>query len=415
MPESPKIDENFLKGLAETHGTPLVVYSEATLRTNARKLLSAIPSGARLAYSIKANPNPFILRTVRDAGLIAEAASEGEFRHALESGFAAREILLGGPGMPKSALRTARRTGARAILLESEGAIARAKRLGIIDVPVLIRVNPQGLESDTQTRMTGMASPFGIDESSIPSAIALVLRLGLDYAGLFLYLGTQAAGADAIAANTRHLLALDERLAKSGLPCARVLNFGGGFPVPESAEQPSLDLNALCIALADLGASRPFGKTEMIFESGRFLIDDAAVLLTRILDLKVSRGQHFAILDAGINVLGLRQLRYRTYAPELRALSPRPGLTRPVTFVGPTCTPIDVVAEDTLMPPLREGDLLSLPRFGAYSVNFSPTAFCGQGYPAEVAICDDGGVVVTRLRPSNHVGAYLIGPCVPKQ
>ncbi len=71
------------------------------------------------------DPNPFVFRTLRGAGLTAEAASECEFRHAQASGFPLREILLGGPGMPESALQAARKVGAKAILLESERALER--------------------------------------------------------------------------------------------------------------------------------------------------------------------------------------------------------------------------------------------------------------------------------------------------
>ena len=396
LPEWSNIDESYLAALAAKFGTPLVVYSEEVLHENAMNLINTFPHGTKLAYSIKANPNPFILRTFHNLGLLAEVASEGEFHHALAQGLPASNLLFGGPGMPKSALQTAKQYGARAVLLESKNAITRAGQTGISDIPILLRVNPHGLESNVETRMTGMASPFGIDEGNIPSAIMKAQQLGLDYAGLFLYVGTQVAGAEAIAANTHHLLNLNERLIASGLPPARIFDFGGGFPVPESPDHETLDLITLRSEFEKISLLRPSTSTTMMFESGRFLVDNAAILLTSVLDSKVSVNQHFVILDAGINVLGLRQLQYRTHTPELRPILQKSTTLRSTNFVGPTCTPIDIVAKKLLMPPLREGDLICVPRFGAYSVSFSPTAFCGQGYPTEIALFRDGTVHLTR-------------------
>lgn len=401
------INEDSLATIADEFGTPLVVYSEQTLRSNAESLMDALPEGARLAYSIKANPNPYLLRTFRKLGLLAEAASQGEFCHAVQHGFHASEVLLGGPGMPRSALRAAGEAGARAVLLESRSAVIRASQLGLSGIPILLRVNPNNLQSNVQTRMTGIPSPFGIDEPDLPAAILETKRLGLDYAGLFQYVGTQAAGAGAIAANTFHLLALDEKVTAAGLPPARILNFGGGFPVPETPDQPSLDLTSLRRELEQIGLPQKMESAEILFESGRFLVNNGGVLLTRVLDSKVSFGKIFTILDTGLNALGLRQLKYRKWQPELVPISQKNGEARLTTFVGPTCTPIDVVAEDVPMPPQKEGDLICIPRFGAYSVSFSPTMFCGYGHPGEVAFLCDGTTCVLRQRAAYPVGCYL--------
>ena len=406
MPIVSGLDDARLLEVAKEFGTPLIVYSEEVLRLSASNLRSSLPEDAELAYSIKANPSPYILRVLRHLGLLAEAASIGEFDHAIGHGFPASRMLLGGPAMSDSALLASKEHEPAALLLESEHAIIKACDLEVNDVPILLRVNPVGLKSDVQTRMTGMASPFGIDENRIPEAIALVKRLGLNYAGLSIYVGTQVHGAQAIATNTLHLLRLNEKIENSGLPRSRILNFGGGFPVPEMAEQPELDLSALRTEFEKIGAFRQYTSAErFLFESGRYLVNDAGVLLTQVVDAKLSSGKRFAIMDTGINSLGLRQLKYRTYPPDLRVLGTE-GALQETNICGPTCTPIDIIAENVMLPPLAPGCIICIPRFGAYSVCFSPTTLCGQGYPAEVSVSCDGEVHLSRKPSAYPAGLY---------
>ena len=406
VPIDTTLDDARLIEIAHQYGTPLIVYSEDVLRRSALELIDALPDGAELVYSIKANPSPYIMRVFRDLGLLAETASIGEFSHAIIHDFPSSKMLLGGPAMSHSALQAAREHEPLAIQLESENAIIRTNELGVGNVPILLRVNPIGLESNVQTRMTGIASHFGIDESRLPVAIELIQRLGLKYAGLSMYVGTQAEGARAIAANTLHLLLLSDRMEKVGFPRARILNFGGGFPVPECPEQPQLDLSALRSEFNEIVQLRNRTSDErFMFESGRYLVNDAGILLTQVVDVKISLGKRFAILDTGINSLGLRQLKYRTYAPDLRVLDAK-GAVQETSLYGPTCTPIDTIAENVLLPPIQPGSIICIPRFGAYSVCFSPTTLCGQGYPAEVAVSCDGSVHLIRKHPAHPVGFY---------
>lgn len=400
------LEDARLLEIGQEFGTPLVVYSEEILRRSALNLLDALPEGAELAYSIKANPSPYILGVLRDLGLLAESASIGEFEHAVGHGFPASRLLLGGPAMSDAALLTSKEHEAAALLLESENAIIKASKLEVRNVPVLLRVNPSGLKSEAQTRMTGMASPFGIDENRIPEAISLAGRLGLNYAGLSMYVGTQVNGPEAIAANTLHLLRLSESMEVAGLPGSRILNFGGGFPVPETSEQPELDLSVLRAAFDRIGPLISCTSAErFLFESGRYLVNEAGLLLTQVVDVKVSFGKRFAIMDTGITSLGLRQLKYRTYPPDLRVINTE-GPLQEINLCGPTCTPIDVIAENVMLPPITPGCIICIPKFGAYSVCFSPDTLCGQGYPAEVSVSCSGNVHLTRKHPAHPVGVY---------
>lgn len=122
--------------------------------------------------------------------------------------------------------------------------------------------------------------------------------------------------------NTRYLCRLARKLSNDGLPPARTLDFGGGFGVPEDDKQSPLDLGYLKDGLEelfyeDVQELAQYGLERTVFESGRYLISRAGVYVARVLDVKHSHGKPYAVLDGGINNLGIRQLLYRTFEPKV--------------------------------------------------------------------------------------------------
>lgn len=297
--------------------------------------------------------------------------------------------------------------GLSAILIESlnDLKIVRsvAKKAGR-PINVLLRVNPICLSSQAVLRMTGVPSPFGIDEEQIPKVLRACEEKSARYAGLFLYAGSQHFRASDIVANTKYLCLLAERLIRDGFPAPRVLDFGGGFGIPEDDSQHELDLEELRKGLNSVfdECVTPLiehGLQDTVFESGRYLVSRSGIYITRIMDLKRSRGKLFALLDGGINNLGIRQLLYRTFEPKIDVWGRRSDV-RPemVTLVGPTCTPIDVVHKGCELPKLQVGDLIVIKDFGAYTTSYSPIHFCGHPWPAEVLVASDGTSHLLRRR-----------------
>jgi len=392
--------------LAERHGTPLVVYSEAVLLQSVARLRAALPDSSSLAYSIKANPNPSILRRLVGLGLMAEAASAGELALALNSGVSASMLLVGGPAKQRDAIEASARAGVAGVLVESVADLARvraASQEAAATLDVILRVNPARLSSTSALRMGGLASPFGIDEELLPEVIRRCDGGSVRYAGLFLYAGSQHFSADDIVENTRYLCRLCRRLCAEGFPAPRVLDFGGGFGVPEDASQPELDLRSLrdgldCVFSEEVEDLARLGLERTIFESGRYVVSRAGVYVTRVLDVKHSHGKAFAILDGGVNNLGIRQMLYRTFEPELEVWGREDGQSEPITIVGPTCTPIDVVHKEARLPRLRIGDLIVMRNFGAYTTSYSAVHFCGHPWPAEVLVTVGNNEQVLRRR-----------------
>ncbi len=392
---------------ANNYGTPLVVYSETVLQRDVYLLRKSIPSISSLAYSIKANPNPTLLYLMNQNGLMAEAASEGELALALRTGVPPEKLLLGGPAKRLDAVALAVNEGIGAILIESLNDLnlvrAVSKNIGK-PINVLLRVNPTCLSSHALLRMSGIPSPFGIDEELLPEALQACEEESACYAGLFLYGGSQHFSASDIVANTRYLCSLALKLIGDGFPPPQMLDFGGGFGVTEDDSQHELDLGELRDGLTSVyeefvAPLARLGLQKTVFESGRYLVSRSGTYLSRVIDLKRSRGKLFAVLDGGINNMGIRQLLYRTFEPRIDLLGWRRDVKREmVTLVGPTCTPIDIVHKGCELPELQVGDLIAMRDFGAYTTSYSAIHFCGHPWPAEVLVAKDGTSHLIRRR-----------------
>lgn len=398
-----------LQVLANTYDTPLVIYSEREILSSVARLKSGLPHSAQIAYSIKANPNPGLLRLVYRQGLMAEAASEAELALALRHGVEPKHLILGGPAKRPTALELALTTGTYLITAESATDLQRisevATRCGTT-ANVILRVNPNSLSSRSVLRMGGTATQFGIDEMELPGVMSSLSDSQCQYRGLFMYAGSQCFEANHIVENTRYLCRLAQNLVEMGYPYPAVMDFGGGFGVPEDHSQPALDLVLLrdgleAIFRDDLDPLRSSHPIATIFESGRYLVSTGGVLVTRVMDVKRSHGRLFAILDAGINNLGIRQLPYRTFEPFVSVLGKeeRPG-DESVTLAGPTCTTIDIVHRGIPLSNISVDDLVIVSNFGAYSLSYSPIFFCGHPYPAEVLVDMDGAAHLLRPRGS---------------
>lgn len=396
-----------IETLARTYHTPLVVYSEEILHRNVSALRWALPTGSEIAYSIKANPNPGIIRVLGTLGLLAEAASHGEVLRAIRSDIPASRLFLGGPAKTTEAYAAAFDSGVSTFLVESQRDLRRLIHATNCRnrAKVLIRVNPTKLIAQSALKMTGVPSQFGVDEHELSDLVSECRQSSVDYAGLFLYAGSQHFHAADIVANTEYLLRLAARLATEGAP-ARMLDFGGGFGVPEDPEQRPLDLSVLKNSLASLFSElmpplKSHGLERILFESGRYLVSTAGILVARVLDVKRSGGRRFAILDTGINNLGIRQLLYRTFEPAIEILGrPMNSSAEATVLVGPTCTPIDIVMKDCKVEGLSEGDLVIIRDFGAYTISYSALHFCGHPWPAEVLTTQKGGCILLRRRGS---------------
>lgn len=380
--------------VVEAGDTPLFVYSREMLYRRAEHLRAAMPARLRLHYAIKANPFEPVLRLM--AGLVDgfDVASAGELAIAQAAGMDAARISFAGPGKRDDELRKAISAGCT-INLESEGetdrALAIGERLGI-SPRLAIRVNPSFELRGSGMKMGGGAKQFGIDEDRVPALGRAVLEAGADWCGLHIFTGSQALDPTAIIEAQANVLALADRLAgEIGAPLPK-LNLGGGFGIPYFHGDRPLDLGTIGTALHERFSALPdtLAQTEMCIELGRYLVGEAGVYLTRIVDRKVSHGQLFLITDGGLH----HQLAASgNFGTVVRRNYPLAIATRfaaepeeEANVVGCLCTPLDRLADQAELPRAEVGDLVAVFCAGAYGASASPAMFLGQGPAAEMLV-----------------------------
>ncbi|SCL20786.1 diaminopimelate decarboxylase [Micromonospora pallida] len=393
-----------ITALTRRYGSPLYVYQLDAVEQAYADLRAALPTPSVLYYSVKANPNRALVRTLRDLGCRAEVSSAGELDVAMAAGFAGADLLYTGPGKTDAEIADALARGVRRFSAESADELHRLGRAALAhatEATVLLRVNSTAA-GGTSLRMTGAATQFGVDEDQVladPGRFTAVP--GTRLAGLHLYPVSNVLDEDSLIEAVQASVSLAGRLRdKAGLPM-RIVDLGGGFAAPYAQPGDRPVYRRLGAALraaldADLSGWRT-GDVEIAFESGRYLVGDSGRLATTVRDVKRSRGQTFVVLDAGINHLGgmsgLGKLARAAATPETGTAP-----TTAVHMVGPLCTPADVLGRSVQAPDLRAGDQVVFPNVGAYGLTASLVAFLGHPAPAEVVLRGTDVLEATRMR-----------------
>jgi diaminopimelate decarboxylase len=380
--------------VAQAGRTPLFVYDRALLTARVGALRAAMPSRLALHYAVKANPYPGLLAHM--AGLVDgfDIASGGELAIVAGAGIDTVLVSFAGPGKRDAELEAAIAQGVT-INLESEGeatrALAIAGRLG--KTPRLaIRVNPDFDLKGSGMKMGGGAKPFGIDAERVPALARHLIVEGVDWRGFHIFAGSQALDAAAIIDTQAKTLELAARLAEqTGVPLPRC-NLGGGLGIPYFPGDRPVDLAAVGAALSEGFADLPpvLAQTAFCMEMGRYLVGEAGVYLTRIVDRKESHGEVFLVTDGGLH----HQLAASgNFGTVVRRNYPSAIATRfdvPVeeeaSIVGCLCTPLDRLADKGGCPHADVGDLVAIFCAGAYGATASPAQFLGQGPAAEILI-----------------------------
>ncbi len=376
--------------VSEAGGTPLFVYDTRRIADQVARFRAAFPDVA-LHYAVKANPYAPLLEAIAQMVDGFDVASAGELGRVAHLGL---PISFAGPGKRDQELETAIRAGIT-INLESEGeaermlAICERERL---TAKLAVRVNPPfGLKGSGQ-KMGGLPSQFGVDHDRTPALIRRIIDAGADWRGLHIFAGSQALHADALVELQRETVALAASICKEAGQVPPHVNLGGGFGIPYFAKDEPLDVEAVGGALAKTMADRPkiLADTQFAMELGRWLVGEAGVYLTRIVDRKESRGKTFLVTDGGLQHQlaasgNFGQLLRRNYPV---AIASRFGAEpeEEVTITGCLCTPLDLLADEAMLPRAEVGDLVAIFCAGAYGLTASPTAFLSQPMAREMLV-----------------------------
>ncbi|MFM2621870.1 diaminopimelate decarboxylase [Vibrio owensii] len=354
-----------LQALAEQHGTPLYVYSRATLERHWNAFDSAVGQHPHLVcYAVKANSNLGVLNALARLGSGFDIVSGGELERVIAAGGDAKKVVFSGVGKTPAEMKRALELGIKCFNVESEPELERlnkvAGELGVV-APISLRINP---DVDAKTHpyiSTGLRdNKFGIAFDRAPAVYKFAQSLtNLNVQGIDCHIGSQLTEIEPFIDATDRLLALIDDLKAQGINI-RHLDVGGGLGVvyrDELPPQPSDYAKAL------LGRLENHQDLELIFEPGRAIAANAGILLTRVEFLKHTEHKNFAIIDAAMNDL-MRPALYQAWQ-DIVPVAPREGEAQTYDLVGPICETGDFLGKDRALV-LQEGDLLAVRSAGAY-------------------------------------------------
>ena len=379
--------------IADAVGTPLYLYSHATLSRHFHAFDSAFDGFDRLVcYSAKANTSLGILKILRDEGAGLDIVSGGELYKGLQAGFRPETIVYSGVGKRIDEIDFALHTGILMFNIESREELdvlqARASALDRT-ARISIRVNP---DVDPMTHphiSTGLKkNKFGIDVETALETYAAASRMDhVEIVGIDCHIGSQITQVHPFEEALRSLIDLMDRLKGMGIDI-RYLDMGGGLGITYRDEQPphpSEYANAIRKVLGDR-------KLTLVFEPGRVLVGNAGILVTRVLYRKQSPAKEFVITDAAMNDL-MRPVLYGAFH-DIRPVDRRETLPEIVAdVVGPICESGDFLAQMRSMPSVRRGDLLAVMSAGAYGFSMSSN-YCSRLRAAEVLVKGDRFAVI---------------------
>jgi diaminopimelate decarboxylase len=384
--------------LAREFGTPLYVYESAIIRRQCRLLRESFAEAApEIHYALKANPNPAILKIVREEGMSIDAVAPFEVRLCLELGFRPEQILFTGNNTSDDELRYCLERGVRI----NVGSLSELARYGRLNPGgrVAVRINPDIGDGHHPHVITGGPdSKFGIYHTDLAKLQAVLAEHRLRLIGVHSHIGT------GILQTQQMLGAMEITLGTAKrLPLLEFVDFGGGFGIPYRPDEKPLPL-------ADLGRemSRRFARfcteygrpLKMQLEPGRFLVAQSGTLLTRVTTLHATPGHRFVGTDTGFNHLA-RPILYGSYHQIVNASAVEGPAMRAVV-AGNICETGDVFTqgsggiEDRDLVEVQEGQLLALRDVGAYGFNLA-SQYNMRPRPAEVMV-DEGNARLVRRR-----------------
>jgi diaminopimelate decarboxylase len=399
-----------LPAIAEAVGTPVYVYSTATMRRHARVFREAVagPGDPLVAYAVKANPNRAVLATLAREGLGADVVSGGEYRRARAAGVPAERIVFSGVGKTPAEMALALEGGLCQFNLESvqeaETLSGVARELGR-DAPVGFRVNPDVVARTHAKITTGTAhNKFGVAIDGAPAAYEVARSLpNLAIQGVAVHIGSQIIDLAPMRLAFERVGALIERLRADGHDI-RIADLGGGLGVPYDPDAPlppsPHDYGAM---VAEVTAG---WNVRLLFEPGRLIVANAGVLLTEVIRIKPGATEPFVVVDAGMNDL-MRPSLYDAWHA-IDPVVPRGG-NLIASVVGPVCETGDTFATNRALEEIESGDLVIFRTAGAYAATMAST-YNSRPITPEVMVDGERWAVV---RPRRDIEAMLAEECLP--
>ncbi|MCX7779516.1 MAG: type III PLP-dependent enzyme [Negativicutes bacterium] len=348
--------------LAAKYGSPLLVLSLDQIEQNYKLLTDNLP-GVKVYYAVKANPDERIVRKLAGLGACFDVASDGEMLALTSYGISPERMVYANPVKTPSGLAVAKQTGVHQFTFDSESEIGKMAA-AVPGGTVLLRIrvdNPQAL--------VDLNKKFGAHPQDALRLLNLAREQGLDVAGLCFHVGSQSTNVKAYLDALRISRRIFDQAAKEGFNL-RILDIGGGFPIPSLSENVDV---VFMLRQIHAAIQEYFAHTEIWAEPGRFICGTAVNLITRVIGTQVRNGQPWYFLDEGL---------YGTFSGvifdhwDFELLTFKQDKKQPATIAGPSCDSLDIMFTDKLIEPLALDDLILVPNCGAYT-SASATVFNG--------------------------------------
>ncbi|QHE59797.1 decarboxylase [Rossellomorea vietnamensis] len=394
--------------LLQKYGSPIYVYNLADVTAAYNHIRYILPSNSTLYYSLKANPNLFIVTHLIKLGCKPEVSSTGELNVALSAGANPEECLYTGPGKTKKEIQYAISKGVDHFSIESifEFEILQ----GISDllkksINVTIRINPANSIPKASINMTGVPSQFGVEEDEL---LELINKLNesdfLKINGFHIYNGSNFKGCDRLIENFENNLIIISNLCEKLNIKLSFIDLGGGFAAPFANKSNRVDYSQIRVPLSKLVKKfypDEFQKPEIAFEIGRYLTSTSGVLAGTIQNVKKSKGKKYCVTDFGINHLGgmggLRRLPSSNV--DVLLCRNRSCDLEETNIVGPLCTPLDYISKKSFLPKdIKPYETVFIPNVGAYGLSASLIGFLSRDIPREIILEGDKVIGTSQMR-----------------
>ncbi|HXJ00358.1 MAG TPA: diaminopimelate decarboxylase [Micropepsaceae bacterium] len=376
-----------LTEIADAIGTPFYCYSTATLTRHYKVFAAALPKGSLVAFSVKANGNIAVLKTLAQLGSGADVVSGGELKKALAAGIPANRIVFSGVGKTHEEMRLALDAGIYQFNVEGEPELEALSEVAVSmgkTAPITIRVNPD-VDAKTHAKITTgtYETKFGIPWPRAKGIYAKAAKLpGLEIVGVDVHIGSQITDLDPFRAAFARVAELIAALRRDGHRILRA-DLGGGLGVPyrlDNTPPPDPDAYGEVIAAATRGLD-----VQLILEPGRLIAANAGILVTRVIYTKPGESKTFLVVDAGMNDL-IRPALYDAHHDILPIVAPDPKTpNRRYDVVGPVCETADTFGRDRDLPEVQGNDLMAIMTAGAYGAVMA-SAYNARPPAAEVLV-----------------------------
>ncbi len=373
-----------VNSLVKKYGTPLFIYSKRTMAEHYRKIKNAFKDmDTIVCYSVKANSNHTILKTMKKEGSGFDIVSGGELFRVLKTGVDPKKIVYAGVGKTKEEIKAAVKAGILMFNVESVNELKAINAVGRAmkrKIDVAIRINPDVDAMTHEYTTTGKKeNKFGID---IVLAYSLYRKANrykyINIIGVDMHIGSQITTPIPYINAVNKITGFIKELRESGVEI-KYLNIGGGMGIIYNEEKPTT-------ADTFAKAIKPYLKglgVKVLLEPGRFIMGNAGILAARVIYDKKGIKKNFLIVDAGMNDL-IRPSLYQAYH-KIIPVNVRKGKIKLYDIVGPICESGDFLGKDRHLPAMKEGDVIAVRSTGAYGAAMASN-YNSRPFPAEVLV-----------------------------